>query len=186
MSNPKFITPGQFALILLANELNNGSCEWIQYTSETTPKLNKKHRETGEPCPWSKVIKRTTAKASLKAIYENAVNNKWVKEGIQEKGENLFEAQGMKWGHFVEVDGKTSKIVIDNNGKYNVRLSFLNPNEKPVSVYLDEKGNEIPKEQLYPYLPPKKESNTVEVRSYGLDTFKEVHMQGQVYMISNG
>ena len=185
-NQPKFITPGQFALILLVNELNNGSCEWFNFTSETHPKLNKKNRDTGELCPWTQITKRTSTNASLKCVYENNVNSKWVKDGIQEKGENLFEAKQMAWGQFVTVDGKTSKIVIEHNGKYFVRCSFLNPLERPVSVYLDEQGNEVAKDLLKPYLTPSKPSATVEVRSYGIDSFKEVKMQGITYIISNG
>jgi hypothetical protein len=183
MSNVKVeqeITANQLLLILIAHEFNDGfkSAEFIQYTSETDPKL----RKTGNP--YQNVIKRTTARCALKVIYENAVNNAMVRNGDQEQGERNFEAQKMSWGNWVEIDGKKSKILLTHEGKFYIRTTFNNPNEIPEVSYFDGEGNELSKADLAPFLPSHKESKSgVVVRSYGLSSMKEVRMAGMIYKI---
>lgn len=183
MSNVKVekeITPNELLLILIAHEFNDGfkSAEFIQYTAETDPKLKK----TGNP--YQNVVKRTTARCMLKAIYENSVNNAMVRNGDQEKGERNFEAQKMTWGEWVEIDGQKSKILITHNGKFYIRTTFNNPNEIPLVSYFDGNGTELSKVELLPFLPSKKESESgVAVRSYGLSSFKEVRLAGMIYKI---
>lgn len=173
------ITPNQLLLILIAHEFNDGfaSAEFIQYTAETDPKLLK----TGNP--YQNVIKRTTARCMLKAIYENSVNNAMVRNGDQEQGERNFTAQKMTWGEWVEIDGQKSKILITHKGKFYIRTTFNNPNEIPEVTYLHN-DEEISKDVLRPWLPSHSESKSgVEVRSYGLSSMKEVRLNGMIYKI---
>lgn len=177
------VTPNELALILLVRELGDGykSCEFVQYTAETTPKLNKKHRDTGIPLPWNEVVKKVTARCSLKAIYENAVNNALVREGVQEKGENLFEAGELPWGEWLEIDGKRSKVLIRHKGQFYIRTTFVNPNEIPMVTYFAD-GKEISKDLLKGYLPPEKDELVV-VRCYKIDGMREFRMGGMIYNV---
>ncbi len=180
----KTLTVKELIAVLCVHELQGfTSAEFIQYVSHTTPKLNKKDRETGLTQPWESVTKVCEARCSLKVIYQNAVNNALVKEGVQEKGENLFVAQSLPWGNWVEyVNGKKSKILIEHNGKYYIRTTYNNPNEKPVVMYLDQKGEVIPYEKIKGYLPPHKDE-TVAVRCYEVNGMKEVRLAGTIYTI---
>lgn len=179
------VSSNELALILLMRELADGykSCEFAQYTAETELKLLKKDRNTKIPCPWSKVTKLVTARCSLKAIYENCINNALVREGVQQKGENLFEAGELPWGRWLEIDGKRSKILIEHKGGYYIRTTFVNPNEVPEVTYFAD-GKEISKDLLKGYLP-EKDDELVAVRCYKIDTMREFRMAGMVYKVEN-
>lgn len=183
----KKLTARELIVILMAHEMNGfTSAEFIQYTSHTKPKFNKKSRVTGEAFPWKSVTKVTTARCSLKVIYENAVNNALVKAGEQEKGENNFVAKELPWGQWVTYgDGKRSKILIEKpeEGKFYIRTTYNNPNEKPVVIYLDENGTVIPVEALKPYMAPHREEGPVVVRCYEINGMKEIRLAGTLYEV---
>jgi len=184
------VSANEMALILLAHELNGfTSAEFIQYDSVTEPKLNKKNRRTGLPTPWAKVLKFTTARCALKVIYENAVNNAMVREGEQEKGERNFEAKELPFGEWITFeDGKRSKILIRNGDQLYIRTTYTNPNEFPEVKYLAD-GQPVTKSDLADYLPPEREKDeakdTVAVRTYKINSMKEIRMAGKTYEITS-
>lgn len=183
----KKLTARELITILMAHEMNGfTSAEFIQYTSHTKPKLNKKSRIDGSLPPWKTVTKVCTARCSLKVIYENAVNNALVRAGEQEKGDNNFVAKELPWGQWVTYgDGKRSKILIEKpeEGKFYIRTTYNTPNDKPVVVYLDEKNEVIPFEKLVPFLPPKREEGPVTVRCYEVNGMKEIRLAGTLYEV---
>ncbi len=185
------ISPAELLLILAANEFNNGSCEFIQFTADTVPALNKKNRDTKEPFPYGKVIKRTETQCALKVNYENRVNKVLENAGIQEKGEHIFEAESLPWGKWLELDGKTSKVLLthekDGQKLFYIRTTFINPDYKPKVQYFQiVDGQEIPieKELLKPYMAPDRGEEVVPVRNYGLHTMKQVHLNGVIYKVT--
>jgi hypothetical protein len=183
----KKITARELVVILMAHELQGfTSCEFINYTSVTKPKLNKTHRITKEARPWAEVFKVCTANASLKVIYQNAVNNALVRAGEQEKGDNTFVAQELPWGQWVTyADGKRSKILIEKpeSGKFYIRTTFNNPNEKPIVTYMDDKGNLLTKDQLAPYMAPERDEGPVVVRCIEVTGFRRIKLAGTEYEV---
>lgn len=182
------ISVQELATIIISHELNGfKSAEFCHYVSHTTPKLNKFHRVTKEPQPWSKVTKVTTTNCSLKVIYENAINNALVRAGEQEKGEKNFVAQELPWGNWVKYsDGSRSKILIEKpeDGKMYIRTTYNNPNEKAIVIYLDENGKVIPFDLLVPFMGPKREEGPVTVRCYEIGGMKEFSLAGKIYEIT--
>ena len=187
MENVKKITARELVIILMAHELNGfNSAEFISYTSVTKPKLNKTHRATKVARPWAEVFKVCTANASLKVIYENAVNNALVRAGEQEKGEKNFVAQELPWGQWVTyADGKRSKILIEKpeTGEFYIRTTHNNPNEKPIVTYMDGKGNLLTKDQLVPYLAPERDEGSVVVRCTKVNGFRRIKLAGTEYEV---
>jgi hypothetical protein len=180
------VTPYEMALILLAHEMNNGfrGCEFIQYDSITYPKLNKKSRVTGLPCPFVTVKKFTTANCMLKAIYENCVNN-----ALERAGEDRdFKAQELPWGSWITFEeGKRSRILIEHKGNFYIRATYNNPNEIPEVKYMAD-GNVVSKSELTEYLPIEKESgddpkDKVIVRTYNINSMVEIRLNKKIYSI---
>jgi hypothetical protein len=179
------VTPTEMALILLAHELNGfTSAEFIQYDSVTEPKLNKKSRTTGLPCPFTVVKKFTSARCALKVIYENAMNNAQARAGEDRD----FEAKELPWGEWITFeDGKRSKILIKHKGAFYIRTTYTNPNEIPEVKYVAD-GKSVKKSELADYLPPEKEStgeakDKVIVRTYNINSMLEIRMAGKTYSI---
>ena len=145
------VSPTEMALILLAHEINGFvSAEFIQDDSITEPKLNKKSRVTGLPCPFATVKKFTTARCALKVIYENAVNNAQERAGEDRD----FEAKELPWGEWITFEnGKRSKILIKHKGAFYIRTTYTNPTEIPEVSYMAD-GKVVSKSDLAPYLPP--------------------------------
>ena len=182
------ITTDALLLLIVANELNNGSCEFVQFTAETYPKMTKKDRVTGELNPFGRVKKVTTTKAALKVNYQNRVNKVLENEGYQEKGENLFVAEALPYGKWADIGGKTSKILVqkEKDGKvcFDLRTTFFE-GSKPESHYYLEDGTEIEKSKLVNFLDVPKTGEVCVVRNYGLGTMKEVRLNGVIYKIKN-
>lgn len=172
----KVITQAEFLMMLLKHEFVDGfkSCEFIQFTSETTPTL----RKTG--LPFQNVSKVTTTKCALKAIYENCVNNHLVRKGEDPD----FVAEPLPWGSWVEFNGQRSKILIQHKGSFYIRTTFLT-NEKPEVFYIAD-GNMVDKEVLAPWMAEKKKNeNGVEVRTFKLSSMKEIRLNHTKYVIKD-
>jgi hypothetical protein len=117
----------------------------ITVTMLTEVKLNKKHRGTKEPCPYTGVLKRTHCKVMVGTDFQNGVNNRRGKEG-EEKD---FEAQPHAWANH------TDKPIISTNkagDQYYANLRVLETYETSYS----HDGKEVDREELRPYQTPRK------------------------------
>jgi len=178
----KMLTIQQFAEYLKNREIEGKtSAEFSLIRTKTSPKLNKTNRNTGDPIPYKSVSKHTRSFCSLNIIYSNAVNNKAVREGYQEKGENLFVAEPLPWGSWVTLpNGKTSKVLIEKAGDLYIRATF-NTKIKPETTWIAD-GVEISKSDLIDYLPPDRE-NFVEVRTFKISSIQEIHLDHEIFQI---
>jgi hypothetical protein len=113
----------------------------------TEPEMKK----TGNPF-YGKITKVQDLRASVGSwSYKNAVNNRRLKEWKEAllQDENTpkpeeFVPQQRKWGYRV-----TNTPFVQHNGLYYVELSV---HDCLRQVYLDDKGNQVSKELLEPYL----------------------------------
>lgn len=114
----------------------------------TEVKLLKKNRETGEPCPYVGVRKKTTCQAMVGTDYENGVNNRREKEGI----DSNFEAAPHQWAD------RTEKPVISTNktgDQYYANLRVL----KTLDVQYECDGKEFDRELIRDFEPKKSPSS---------------------------
>ena len=79
----------------------------LEYESE--PKLNKKGRESGEPCPYESIGKINVVSGLLGISYGNAVNNQL---GREDKS-MTFNPQEHKWFRYIE----GSRVIGTNKNK---------------------------------------------------------------------
>jgi len=117
----------------------------ITVVMHTEVKLNKKHRETKEPCPYTGVMKTSRCKVMIGTDYQGGVNNRREKEG-EEKD---FEAQPHAWA------SRTDKPVISTNkagDQYYANMRVLESYETSYTY----NGKEVEREDLRPYQTPRK------------------------------
>lgn len=160
----------------------------------------------GKKCPLAGLVKVSTVNGMINFNYENAVNRQRSREGNNE----VFESASRKWG-------KRLYETPENETRRNPRhLPFVAKNwkEETISVeefneipndelYLEMKvensgdyiymlnGVEIPKEQVAPYLPKKKEGErqevekTVILRDYKIENVEQITIDGESYKIAS-
>lgn len=96
----KTVTIDQFV-----NDFAGRGAKFATFWSCTRPKLLKKHRLTGEPCPYSQGVERRAVRSvQLGAIYENSVNNQRNREAEDGEVVEHFTAQGL-WKSSAYPDG---------------------------------------------------------------------------------
>ena len=117
----------------------------ITVTMLTEVKLNKKHRETKEPCPYTGVLKRTRCKVMVGTDFQNGVNNRREKEGEDKD----FEAQPHAWA------SHTDKPVISTNKTGDQYYANMRVLETYETSYTHD-GEELDREDLRPYQAPRK------------------------------
>jgi len=84
--NTNVLTEAELQVLL------TGYTGFATVTTVTTPKLNKRHRVTNPPCPYTTVVRTTVRLGLVGASYENAVNNRREAEGHPQAGEFRAEA----------------------------------------------------------------------------------------------
>lgn len=145
---------------------------------ETNPKLLKKHRETGEPCPWPYLVKRSRVNVCLGFFYENSVNRQRVREDLPPD----FETLGLA-SHYRHVGGALIEHV--HSGK---RYVFAKLERIDASRWTDHAGNPIDPDSDFVagYLPKSRPdsgrqgvADAVDVRTYSLASIRSVTMNGQ-------
>ncbi len=176
----KSISYSAFFELLKQREIEGKtSAEFSLILTKTSPKLLKKSRVTGDPCPYKSVSKFSKSFTMLNVIYERSYNKELEKLGFQEKGENLFTAEPLPWGHWLTLEnGKTSKVLIKHGEEIYIRSTF-NTRIKPETTW-EADGVEVKKEDLKDYLPEDRE-NLVEVRTFKLSSIKTIHLSGEIY-----
>lgn len=107
-------------------------------TINTPVKMLKKHRETGEPCPFKNVTKRSVMTGMFGTNYELGVNRRRAKEA----SEANFEAAPHQWADHVE---EKASIVTNKAGdKWYANLRVL----RVLSVQYFEDGIPIDEDEL--------------------------------------
>ncbi len=174
------ITPKHLVNLLLKIEKEGGlKGTIVSYKSDTEPKMNKKSRVSGLPCPFLVVRKVTISGARFGVSYKKAVENKAEKI----TGESVtFEPEKQNGISFVE-GSKIVQVSDRDETKNYLRLTF-DANRKPKTVFLAD-GKEIAKSELTDFLPVT-QSNFIEVRSIGIDNIKSLSMNGKKYEIVKG
>lgn len=111
----------------------------------TFPKVLKKHRETGEPCPYT-ITKTTVYQAGLGWKYGG--QNGLVNRARKSEGKSTdFESQGLKEGYSFW-PGSETLIRREKDGQLYLRLYVLR-GEKPESIWRDaETGKQFTAEQI--------------------------------------
>jgi hypothetical protein len=140
----------------------------------------KKSRVTGEAFEGS-VISESTYSAGLCYDYETAVNNRREREGKEAD----FHAESLPFGNWYN----GSKIIIEHNGKYYVRLT-LNANNKPQKHYYLN-GKPVEFESIADVMPKpsgygsdKQElEKQVKVINVALESIKKINMNGETYEV---
>lgn len=166
-------------------------CSMAVVDLSTQPKFNKKSRSTKEPFEVlfkGNVICTSTRYVSIGNNYGTSVNNRLEKEGNENAGE--FVAEELPWGKWVE----GSKILIEHNGNYYIRLSYLNGNEyKSEYIYHYENGEILNNNELCILRKdfmtlPKEDSGrqgteeTVRVNSVKLSGILRLKFDGKVFV----
>lgn len=131
----------------------------------------------GKSGPYAGTRKVSVVNVTLNAGYEKAVNRQLVREGETAD----FEAKDRQWGEHVE-----SCPLIENKGK----LYLQGICNAVYSVTFLHKGRVVAKEQLTEFLPTKSDAShqgtdkEIVVRSWGLDSIKEITLKGERYQVS--
>jgi len=160
----------------------------------------------GKKCPLAGLVKVSTVNGMINFNYENAVNRQRSREGNDE----VFEAVSRKWGRrlYETPENETRRnprhlpFVAKNWKEETISVDEFNeiPNDE---LYLEMKvensgdyiymlnGVEIPKEQVAPYLPKKKEGErqevekTVILRDYKIENVEQITIDGESYKIAS-
>jgi len=181
----KFISLSQFAYLL--STITGSS--FAQAISETEPKLNKKSRVTGLPIPFAKVVNCRNLNLQLNYNYENQVNNKSLKEGIEPE----FEATAHAWAKRVSgalashKDYNTIGLDILSLDVTKLYMPYVKNRVDSQTFIAD--GKEIAKDILNDFFPPKgnyenqPQEKKVLVEYMKLTSIKEFSYNGTEYKI---
>lgn len=121
----------------------------------TEPKLTKKDRVTKEPCPYGKIIKRTTNTVGINYDYHTSKANKL---GVEKSDVTVQKPFGT---HHV------SKLILQKDtdeNQYYLSLQYNTANKSKVE-YFDGQGNVLQKEDIKGFLPKPSTSELPPVRS---------------------
>lgn len=144
----------------LIQVLKNSKAQPVGLTTDTDARLPKKSGFAG-------TRKLSNVNGFIGVNYENCVNNKLEKEGFERE----FQAGERVWGEH-------SEGLIEKDGKFYLQIKV----EHVKSEYIKD-GKKIPLSELSNVLKTKEEF--IKVRSYSLDSIKEVRMNGQIYQIGD-
>jgi hypothetical protein len=137
MNTSKNITVDDLKILLL-NQVGS-SAKFISIETLTEPKTLKKSRENSaslEECfKTNKIFKRSKLTVQINASYDNSVNNRREKAGVEEE----FESGKLPYGHFVG----ESKILIEHNGEYYARVFQTNNLNGKTAVYEKTNGQHL-------------------------------------------
>lgn len=142
----------------------------MTYTNEV--KMNK----TGNPY-YGRVTKVVKGQFDFNASYENKVNNKIDRKGIE--GED-FKSDSLRWGQWMA--GQVNKL-IEHKGEVYVRCYPLKDKKPTTTYFLDGKEcTEQDMEYIRPYFPAKN-TNSAKQESAGLN--KDEQVQPLAIKVSN-
>lgn len=138
--------------------------QFVGLTYENEVRMNK----TGNPY-YGRLTKVVSGQMCFNGNYENMVNNRLTREGIEFE----FVAGSLPWGQWVE--GCENKVIA-HKGEYYIRL-YPTPNTKmKVTYYLDGvECTDADMKHITPFLPQRKESAKQE--NAGLEGTKQLHPQ---------
>ncbi|MEM6852832.1 MAG: hypothetical protein AAF593_00300 [Planctomycetota bacterium] len=142
-------------------------------TVQTTKKLLKKNRYTGEPQPCRSIVKVSRVNVCLGHDYENSVNRSRLRRGAEAD----FEAQGLPdWQEHAGGPLRRHKA----SGKLYVAVKVENVY---TTSYLSPAGELLDADELAGYLPKASKGEIAHV-TYGLDTIGSVVMHGRSYTVA--
>lgn len=162
---------------------DRAGAEIISLTVRTQPRVNKKNRQTGMPCPFVVVSKVINLNCILKTDYEKAVNKRRRAEGLPDN----FKVSDAAW-HVTAPEGPPFVM----NGK--------NPSEQrylkvrclrllETSYWAD--GKKISKSALSGWLPkkstPKNQGvqNPIIIRTFKTENIQEIRKSGKIFMVTD-
>ncbi len=151
--------------------------EFVSFTAATRPRLLKKGRESGDPCPVADLLKVSRVLAILGFRYERSVQNQLEREGLPAE---TFEAKPRPWGEH------RGGCLIEHKGKL-----FL---EAKVERSIDHTSYDDQRKtwtgfELAEFLPTKKGSGrqgtekAVILRDYSLENIREIRMGGETLTV---
>ena len=142
----------------------------VSFTARTKVKLNKKHRETKEACPYPEVWKVAKVQGWLNCSYANAVEKETGEPYVP--GETWHDAA-------LDVNDRLTPFSEDpRTGKLYLRVM------RPKTLGKCELEGGLTWEQMAPYLPPPPaKEQVVGFRTYGLEGLVDVTFGGQSYEI---
>lgn len=165
--------------------LNISRPQPCSFVAVTEPKQVKKHRETGEPNPFTNLTKRSRVSAFIGFNYQNSVNNQRLREGTptdQDDVVEFFEPAPRAWGHHV---GESPMIEHNTNGRRYMQVKV----QRSLGHEYRDGDQLIEPETVQPFLTKTGKSrrqqveNEVIVRDYGLDTIQQITVGGETYEI---
>lgn len=159
---------------------------FVSVATATSPKLNKKHRETKMPCPYGNVVRTAIRMGLVGASYENAVNNRRESEGHPQAGE--FKAESL-WNGAGE---HISKSLCRHRGTGKVYMVFYPRKDSVLTDTWTADGQEVDVAALTPYLPPVSEGSKrqecetpVPWRTIALESVVSVTLRGETFVVSH-
>lgn len=175
----QLITHRQLLNRLIKREMNNGCSAISVIKAETNPiRIGK----NGAGIKIKKFRKILISSFMINVDYENAVNNKMVKKGLQKKSQRKFKAQGMKWGEKLKLpNGKRSKALIIHDGKYYLRTTFNLNRISDEVIYMN--GSKRVTEAWWDQFFTRGKPEFLKVRNYSLKSIREIHIDGQIWRI---
>lgn len=168
---------------LTIERIPNGA-KVVSILTETEPKLLKKSRITGLPCPFKSVIRKVWRNGMIGASYANAVNN----QREREEHDELFISEPIWNGKGQYVSG--SKRIVEHIEKGERYLAFFPRSTiDNVAIVSDDiweaDGIEIEPNELEEYLPTSTFSSRQETekailwRIIKLDSIKAIRFASQ-------
>jgi len=160
------------------------ACTAISIETETEPKLLKKGRDTGEPCPYEAIGKIGVMAGLIGVDYSKSVNNQLGRED-----KNLdFVPHERKWGELME-----NRMLVrhtNKQGETNYYLQiFVKTADTPIYVW---GRTEVQKSEIEEYLPKKSDPKTqdaldkkVVLRDINLNNIRMIRILGEEYIIDN-
>lgn len=158
----------------------NGGAKLVGLTIKTEPKLLKKNRETGEPCPFHNVTRISERVVMLGCNYGNCVNNQRDREGL----ETDFVPQQLWNGKGQHVEGHPFLIQHVDTGKKYIAVK----NQKNGSECYHADGKIVDIKTLSNFMPKSGEGNTQGVESpvnwrvISLDNIIGVRYAGEAFV----
>lgn len=163
---------------------NLKACTAVSIEYETEPKLLKKGRDSGEPCPYETIGKVNVIAGLIGADYSQSVNNQL---GREDKITD-FVPQARKWGTLME-----NRMLVVHTNKQNETNYYLQMHVKSSDTPIYIWGNtEIAKSEIAEYLPKASAPKTqdaldkkVVLRDIKLSNIRMIRMLGEEYIIDD-
>lgn len=187
MSNTMMTTvPTSNIVDLIASIIGERSAI-VTIETATVVTLNKKNRDTGEPCPFSQgVMRRARRNVMLGSNYENVVNGRREKAGEEPdfKAESLWKGKGRRLNrHFAyhADSGKVYLVYLPKTDADNVVVNYE-------SEYVDiATGETVDSDKVTPYMPPYSEAASgVAWRLMEVSNVTSLVYGGQKYSFAHG